>query len=229
MTPASYVAAIRQPLQAQADPAAALRMRAYLLDQFPFLGLAAPLRRQALKTLPSVAWRGDEVLAIAACLWDLPEREYRYVAIDLLKRHLKTLTLADLDALLALALREPWWETVDGLAGVIGKLIARESQNGPPAQLRMDALLGHDSLWLRRIAMLHQLGWRLATDQQRLFAYADQLAPESEFFIRKAIGWALRDYARWQPQAVRDFVAARQGVLSPLSIREACKHLGQPA
>jgi 3-methyladenine DNA glycosylase AlkD len=72
--------------------------------------------------------------------------------------------------------------------------------------------------------MLHQLGWRLETDRDRLFGYATTLAHEKEFFIRKAIGWALRDYARWDGAAVRAFVAAHEGVLSPLSRREALKH-----
>ena len=69
--------------------------------------------------------------------------------------------------------------------------------------------------------MIHQLGWRLETDTERLFGYAEALAPERNFFIRKAVGWALRDYARWNPQAVRNFVAAMDGRLAPLSAREA--------
>ena len=89
----------------------------------------------------------------------------------------------------------------------------------------MDAALRHDCLWVQRIAMIHQLGWRLETDTTRLFGYAETLAPESDFFIRKAIGWALRDYARWNPQAVRDFVAAMGGRLSPLSAREATRRI----
>ena len=95
----------------------------------------------------------------------------------------------------------------------------------PDAQLTMDAALRHDCLWVRRIAVIHQLGWRLETDTERLFGYAETLAPESDFFIRKAIGWALRDYARWNPQAVRDFVAAMGGRLSPLSAREAMRRI----
>ncbi len=89
----------------------------------------------------------------------------------------------------------------------------------------MDAALRHECLWVRRIAMIHQLGWRLETDSARLFGYAETLAPEGGFFIRKAIGWALRDYARWNPQAVRDFVAAMGERLAPLSVREAMRRI----
>ena len=88
----------------------------------------------------------------------------------------------------------------------------------------MDAALSHESLWIRRIAMTHQLGWRLETDTGRLFRYAENLAPEEDFFIRKAIGWALRDYARWNSRAVQKFLAESTQSFSALSVREACKH-----
>jgi 3-methyladenine DNA glycosylase AlkD len=81
---------------------------------------------------------------------------------------------------------------------------------------------------VRRSALLHKLGWRLDTDTTRLFGYALKLADEKEFFIRKAIGWALRDYARWNPQAVTNFLAEHRAVLSGLTLREAAKHLTLP-
>jgi 3-methyladenine DNA glycosylase AlkD len=89
----------------------------------------------------------------------------------------------------------------------------------------MDEALHHPSLWVRRVAMLHQLGWRQHTDSQRLFAHALALGGEKEFFIRKAIGWALRDLARTQPDAVREFLCTQAGNLSALTRREASKHL----
>ena len=92
----------------------------------------------------------------------------------------------------------------------------------------MTELIVDEDFWLRRIALLHQLGWGEATDQKRLFRYCLQQAGEQEFFIRKAIGWALRDYARHAPQAVADFLTHNGAVLSPLSRREAAKHL-EPA
>jgi len=116
--------------------------------------------------------------------------------------------------------RKPWRETVDGVAGVIGKLVRAHR-----TQQIMDAALSDASFWIRRIAMTHQLGWRLETDEARLFGYALQLAPEREFFIRKAIGWALRDHAKWGPQAVSRFVAAHEYAFSTLTVREATKHL----
>ena len=223
--PEQLAAQFQHTLAALADPARAAAMRAYLRDQFPFLGIPTPARRAALKPLLKVDFDQKGLLTVADQLWHLPEREYRYAAIDMLASHVGRLDLSAVAPLLALAQREPWWETVDGLAGVVGDVVGAARRHDPDAQAAMDAALRHDCLWVRRIAMIHQLGWRLDTDTTRLFAYAEALAPESDFFIRKAIGWALRDYARWNPQAVRDFVAAMGGRLSPLSAREAMRRI----
>lgn len=223
--PEQLAAQIQHTLAALAEPARAAAMSAYLRDQFPFLGIPTPARRAALKPLLKVDFDQNRLLTVADQLWRLPEREYCYAAIDLLARHVGRLDSSAVAPLLALAQREPWWETVDGLAGIVGDVVHAARRNDPDAQATMDAALRHDCLWVRRIAMIHQLGWRLDTDTTRLFAYAEKLAPESDFFIRKAIGWALRDYARWNPQAVRDFVAAMGGRLSPLSAREATRRI----
>ena len=223
--PEQLAAQIQQTIAALADPARAGAMRAYLRDQFPFLGIPTPARRAALKPLLKVDFDQKRLLTVADQLWRLPEREYRYAAIDLLARHVGRLDLSAVAPLLALAQREPWWETVDGLAGIVGDVVHAARRNDPDAQAAMDAAPRHDCLWVRRIAMIHQLGWRLDTDTARLFGYAEKLAPEGDFFIRKAIGWALRDYARWNPQAVCDFVAAMGGNLAPLSAREAMRRI----
>lgn len=218
---AAWVQAVVSRLQPLADADRAVAMRAYLLDQFPFLGLPAPVRRAAVKDLLQPAADAATLLARAELLWQRPEREYRYTAIDLLRRHSRRLEVSHLPVLQTLLLREAWWESVDGLAAVIGALLHRQ----PAAQTMMDDWLAHPVFWVRRVAMLHQLGWRQDTDADRLFRYALHLAPEGEFFIRKAIGWALRDYARWQPEAVRAFLREHAASLSPLTRREAGKHL----
>jgi len=108
---------------------------------------------------------------------------------------------------------------------VIGDIVRAARLTDPKAQRIMDSALKHGNLWVRRIAMLHQLGWHDDTDEKRLFAYALRLAHEEDFFIRKAIGWALRDYAHHNPQAVRGFLLQAGETLSPLTRREAGKHL----
>jgi 3-methyladenine DNA glycosylase AlkD len=229
MTPKQFVLAVQRAFTPLADASQAEPMKAYLLDQFEFLGLPAPVRRKAVKDIGKVQWQSaDDLLAAAELLWQKPQREYRYTAVDLLRKHSALLNVNDLPALQALLLRDPWWETVDGLSAVIADVMHAAVQQKPNAAVAMDVWLKHPSHWVRRSAMLHQLGWRLDTDTTRLFGYATQLADEKEFFIRKAIGWALRDYARWNPQAVTDFLVQQRTTLSGLTVREAAKHLTLP-
>ena len=229
MTPKQFVLAVQHALTPLADAVRAEQMKAYLLNQFEFLGLPAPVRRAAVKQIGKVKWQSSaDLLAAAELLWQKPEREYRYTAVDLLRQHTKQLCVNDLPALQALLLREPWWETVDGQSAVIAEVMHVAVQQKPNAARVMDPWLKHPSHWVRRAAMLHQLGWRLDTDSARLFGYAQELAEEKEFFIRKAIGWALRDYARWNPQAVTHFLVEHRTRLSGLTVREAAKHLALP-
>ncbi|BDU56450.1 DNA alkylation repair protein [Limnohabitans sp. TEGF004] len=229
MTPKQFVHTVEHALMPLADEAKAQGMKAYLLNQFEFLGLAAPVRRAAVKEIGKVKWQSSaELLATAELLWQKPEREYRYTAVDLLRQHSAQLNVNDLPALQALLLRDAWWETVDGLSAVIADVMHVAVQQKPSAAVTMDVWLKHPIHWVRRSAMLHQLGRRLDTDTKRLFGYAAQLADEKEFFIRKAIGWALRDYACWNPQAVTDFLLEHRERLSGLTVREAAKHLTLP-
>ncbi|MFB9159631.1 DNA alkylation repair protein [Chromobacterium violaceum] len=214
--------ALRAQLTAAADPARAPAMRAYMRGQFDFLGVAAPARRKA-----AVAWikshdtAGRDVwLTLAERLWQEPEREFQYVALDLLARHAAELPAASLPRLLALVTAKSWWDTVDGLAAwVIGGLVRGRRE----LQTEMDTLAGDGDSWLRRVAILHQLYWKRDTDAGRLFRYCAANAADPEFFIRKAIGWALREYAYTDAEAVRGFVAS--AALSPLSRREALKRI----
>jgi 3-methyladenine DNA glycosylase AlkD len=229
MTPKQFVLAVQRAFTPLADASKAEPMKAYLLDQFEFLGLPAPVRRKAVKDIGKVQWQSaDDLLAAAELLWQKPQREYRYTAVDLLRKHSALLSVNDLPALQHLLLQDPWWETVDGLSAVIADIMHAAVLKQPDAAVVMDVWLKHPSHWVRRSAMLHQLGWRLDTDTTRLFGYAQQLADEKEFFIRKAIGWALRDYARWNPQAVTDFLVPQRTTLSGLTVREAAKHLTLP-
>lgn len=158
-------------------------------------------------------------------MWDLPEREYQYVAVDLLARHVRRLNPTHIQALMVLVRKKSWWDSVDALASVINRIVHASCVADPAVQGQMDAAVASGNLWVRRVAILHQLGWRGRTDTSRLFAYVSACAHEEEFFIRKAIGWALRDYARHAPDEVRAFLHANAKVFSPLSLREAGKHL----
>ncbi len=225
----ALLAQIEAALRPLADAQQAVPMRAYMLNQFAFLGIRATARRQALRGLPKLGgWAAPQLLALADRLWELPEREFQYVAVDLLAKYHRQLGPESLAHLLQLVQRKPWWDTVDALAGVVGDILLRARPGQPDVQCAMDACLSHPNLWVRRIAMLHQLGWKAQTDEVRLLHYALTLAPEPDFFIRKAIGWALRDHARTRPEAVRAFLGRHAQSLSGLTRREAGKHLGMP-
>jgi 3-methyladenine DNA glycosylase AlkD len=222
-----FAKAVVAALAPVVDPASRAGMRAYMKNQFEFLGVKTPVRRAAVAGLIRAQKNATaaHLLRCAHVLWAMPEREYQYVAIDLLTRHADTLTPADLPALFALVRKKSWWDTVDALADVIGRVVRTACTNEPAAQCSMDEALSSDNLWIRRVAIIHQLGWRSQTDARRLFSYATTCAHEKDFFIRKAIGWALRDYAWHAPAEVRAFLHANRSKLSPLTVREAGKHL----
>lgn len=217
---AEAVARLTRAFAAHGDASAALKMAAYMRGQFPFLGISSPVRRalarEAFAGLPPPA---EADLADAMCaLWALPEREYQYTACDLGTRHIRRCGPQFLAVLQALLTAKPWWDTVDALAAnAVGPLVLAHA-----ALARvMDDWAGSDDLWLARSALLHQLRFRRSTDPQRLFRYCLLRAPDKEFFLRKAIGWALREYSKHDGPAVRAFVAAHAGELSALSRREA--------
>jgi len=220
----TFVADVAAALHHAADPSRTPAMQAYMRNQFDFLGIPTPRRRAATASLLRAFQPGTsrELLDAARMLWQQPEREFQYVAVDLLARYRKTLSPADFPALLALVRKKAWWDSVDGLAVVVGSIVRRYPRKAQPI---MDRAVFDRNLWIRRVAMLHQLGWRADTDTKRLYAYAEQLGSEKDFFIQKAIGWALRDYARHDPEAVRAFLRRAGARLYALSVREASRHL----
>ncbi|WP_178379090.1 DNA alkylation repair protein [Streptomyces sp. NBRC 110465] len=207
-----------------ADPVRAEGAAAYMKHVAPFLGIPAPERRALARTVLAGTARPDErdCTAIALRCWRLPEREYHYFAVDYLRRHAGRCSSGFLPVLHHLVTTVPWWDTVDLLAAhVAGPLVAAD----PALAREMDRWIDDPSLWAARTALLHQLRYKEATDADRLFGYCLRRADHPDFFIRKAIGWALREYARTDPAAVREFVDGARSRLSPLSVREALKHL----
>ncbi|CCK31653.1 DNA alkylation repair enzyme [Streptomyces davaonensis JCM 4913] len=210
---------------AAADPERAGSMRAYMKDVAPFLGLTTPLRRALSRTVLEGTPKPDEAdcTAVALRCWRLPEREYQYFAVDYLRRHAGRCSSAFLPVTRHLVSTVPWWDTVDLLAAhVVGALVAAD----PKLTADMDAWSADQDLWIARTALLHQLRYKEHTDAERLFTYCLRQSAHPDFFIRKAIGWALREYAKTDPAAVRDFLARENGRFAPLSVREALKNIG---
>ncbi|MEV6105248.1 DNA alkylation repair protein [Streptomyces sp. NPDC051940] len=207
-----------------ADPAKAAGMEAYLKGVCPFLGIPSPRRRELSRAVLDGTPRPDEADATAIALrcWELPEREYHYFAADYLRRHVKRLSSGFLPTARHLIRTRSWWDTVDALAAhVVGGLVAAD----PKLAAEMDRWIGDPDLWVARTALLHQLRYKEATDADRLFGYCLRQSGHRDFFIRKAIGWCLREYAKTAPDAVAAFVAGHRDELSPLSVREALKNL----
>ncbi|MFJ2093096.1 DNA alkylation repair protein [Streptomyces sp. NPDC087901] len=207
-----------------ADPVRARSAAAYMKHVAPFLGIPTPRRRALSRTVLEGTARPTEkdCAAIALRCWALPEREYHYFAADYLRRHVARCSSGFVPVLRHLVTTVSWWDTVDILAAhVAGPLVAAD----PELRRTMDEWIEDDDLWIVRTALLHQLRFKDATDTRRLFAYSLRRAEHPDFFIRKAIGWCLREYSKTDPQAVRDFVDGARDRLAPLSVREATKHL----
>jgi 3-methyladenine DNA glycosylase AlkD len=219
----TYVDALRALLAAHANPANAGPMRAYMKNQFAFFGIKSPDRVALVRGF--VAAHGlppvEEIEAIARRLWEAPERECQYAALDLVERSLKRLPPEAMVWIEHLIITKSWWDSVDPIAShLVGGLVRRYPD------LR-DRWIGRwrlsDNIWLRRTTLLYQLGFKDGTDAELLFALIRENLDSREFFIQKAIGWALREYSKIAPEAVRQFVA--ETPLAPLSRREALKWL----
>jgi 3-methyladenine DNA glycosylase AlkD len=216
---------LRASLEAVADRDKVESMTRYMRDQFPFLGVTSPVLRQAIKPFLAEAGQadGDELVEIARWCWDQPEREFQYVGTLLLRRHIARLEANHIEDLEYLLVTKSWWDTIDSLAAwSVGPLV----KANPDLLAVMDQWIDDENFWLARTAIIHQLSYKDDTDAERLFRYARVRASDTEFFIRKAIGWALRQYARQEPDQVRGFVEQHRNEFSGLTIREALKHLG---
>jgi 3-methyladenine DNA glycosylase AlkD len=221
MTPIEYVQAARSLYSANANAVQAEPMKAYMKHHFAFLGIPKPLAKQLQRTffqqygLLSI----DQLEPAVRELWLQPEREYQYLALTLIDKSLKRLGREAIDWLEELVVTKSWWDTVDYLAAhPIGFLLRQHKEL---RQERPAAWLLSGNMWLMRTAILFQLYYKADTDMPQLFDAIRTCADSREFFLRKAIGWALREYSKTDPQSVMDFVESER--LSPLSVREALK------
>lgn len=206
------------------DPDRATKMATYMRDLFPFCGVQSKAMIEIQRETIARLGKPDraDVLAFARECWDMPEREYQYGATKLLRRYAKLLESDDLGQIRFFVVTKSWWDTVDELANhVVGTMV----QADPALANSMDAWSTDPNMWVARTAILHQLRYKADTDTDRLFGYCRSQMGHNDFFIRKAIGWSLRQYARTDPDAVRAFVSEHEEELSGLSRREALKHL----
>jgi 3-methyladenine DNA glycosylase AlkD len=220
-----YAHELRASLAMHADPTNAGPMRLYMKDRFAFFGIKSPERTKLVRAF--VAEHGlpatDEIEAVAWWMWEAPERECQYAALDLIERSLKRLPPESIAWFERLIVTNSWWDTVDRIAShLVGGLFRLYPDLRDPW---IDRWRVADHIWLRRTTLLFELGYKSETDAALLFALIEENLTSREFFVQKAIGWALREYSKTAPAAVGAFVAATP--LAPLSRREASKWLNR--
>jgi 3-methyladenine DNA glycosylase AlkD len=220
-----FVKAIQKYFQLHANPELAVGMKAYMLHQFEFLGIKAPLRDQLTNTyLKSNSLENGEALELVVKeLWTLPQREFQYFAIDVFKKH-KSLWTANSIHLIEYCISEKsWWDSVDGIASEwLGTYFIQFPRLVPKIPNKWNK---SDNMWLQRSSILFQKAYKVHTNQELLSKYILHCKDSQEFFIRKAIGWALREYSKTNPVWVSQFVA--KNTLSNLSVREALKRINK--
>ncbi|MFM7015329.1 MAG: DNA alkylation repair protein [Bacteroidota bacterium] len=217
------VAQLLAAFNKSANKAQAIKMEAYMRNQFEFFGLQKEVRAELSKPFIQQLANSSEknMEDIVKFLWSQPQRECHYVAMEyLMKVHRKwnreTLTLFEwmID-------NKSWWDTVDAIASnMVGKLLQRYPDLIWPSIERWDA---HPSFWFHRTTLIFQLKYAANTDKFLLFAQCEKYISSKEFFIQKAVGWSLRQYSKFNPTDVQKFVD--QHTLSTVSLREAKKYL----
>lgn len=218
-----YVASIKMLFEQNANPAQAGPMKKYMRDQFEYLGIKTPqnaaLQKEFFKEhgFPELS----ELDTVLRELWSLPQREFQYVAVGLLSRFDKKIPAHFIKTIEYMLVTKSWWDTVDSVAGGI---VGVHFQRFPEVREKyLPKWRASENFWLRRSAILFQLNYKKETDFELLKEIIQENLGSNEFFINKAIGWSLRQYARIDPKAVRGFVKSTP--LHPLSRREAMKHL----
>lgn len=213
---------IRGIFEDNSDSVQADAMSKYMRGKFRYYGIPTPLRRKLYKSFLKEE-RKKEVVDwdfIDKCYED-DHREFQYCAYDYLLALNSSLTYDDLPKILELIRSKQWWDTIDFLDKAAGNIGLRDSR----ADTVMLEWSQDSDIWVRRAAIGHQLGRKEKTDTQLLEKILVNNFGSDEFFINKAIGWALRDYSKTDPGWIRGFIAEYGAEMDKLSISEASKYI----
>ena len=197
-------------------------MSKYMQDKFRFLGVRGATRTEIYKKYFPDARKTKTIdWDFVENCWNKEEREFQYAVVYYLKAMQKFLKREDISRLKYLIVTKSWWDTVDLLAKVVGSLIIRiKGYDQIMLEWSKDS-----NIWLRRVAILYQLSLKDKVDQQVLDKILVNNLGDSEFFINKAVGWVLRDYSKYNPEWVREFIKKNKENMANLSIREASKYI----
>ena len=204
-----------------ANPGIAAGQKAYMKNHFEFFGVKSPVRKEIQKLFFSKDKLPDKVELenIVRVLWNKPERELQYFAMELFWRYKKHFDNCDIDLMEFMVVNKSWWDSVDMIAG---RLIGEYFKQYPSRRSAyVDKWLYSGNMWLQRSAILFQLNYKDKTDVNLLSHVINSLLGSDEFFINKAIGWALRNYSKTNPEWVKDFSDRTE--LHKLSRREALR------
>ena len=200
----------------------ARQMSKYMLNKFEYIGIKTPERRKIFKNFFK-EYKNEEKIDwefVNKC-WENKYREFQYIAADYLKNMKDKLTRDDIPKLKQLILKKSWWDTIDNLDMTIGALALKDSNvNKILLEWSID-----ENIWLRRIAIDHQLLRKEKTNTELLEKILKNNLGQAEFFVNKAIGWALRDYSKTNPEWVKNFIEKNKEKMAKLSIKEASKYL----
>lgn len=203
-----------------ANECSARKMKSYMRNQFEFFGIQSPLRKELTKRFLNEYGfpREDQIVEVITELWNMKERELQNAALQIMDMRKRKFHMDDIKLIEQTAVEKSWWDTVDHIASNhAGHYFAKF----PEQRYIADEWIRSDNFWLQRMAILFQLKYKQDTDINRLFTYIKMTADSNEFFIQKAIGWSLRQYSKYDPEAVLHFVESNP--LSNLSKREALK------
>lgn len=219
------VSALRKEFTKHADPQISKDAAAYMRNQFEFTGIKTPLRRELAKNLVNQSKDLSESELIDLCkeLWSQREREFHYIACDLLTKNARRLSpnFVKRDAKWFIT-NKSWWDSVDSVRKAIEVVVSENPELEPVT----DQWIKSENIWLVRSALIHQLTLGTKTESKRLFRYCEIQAAEKEFFIAKGLGWALRSYSYTDPKAVMKFVKEHPE-LTPLAKREGLKAINR--
>ncbi len=216
---------VASELSKRGDPEKAGPMAAYLKTDMPFYGVQKKGRVEVLRAIKknlSIDSNDDYRKAVLE-LWAQPHREEKYMAIAIAKEYTHYLDHENIDLYRKLIVEGAWWDFVDDVAIKCVGIVHRDQRDEMAAVI--EAWIEDDDMWLRRTALISPIKHKAETDYATLFDHCLRRAHETEFFIRKAIGWTLREYAKTEPERVRAFLIENREKWSGLTLREAGKHL----
>lgn len=216
-----YFSDLATDFERHSNETVAAGARAYMKNKSDFYGIPSPLRKQIVKEFLSKSGYPayNELKEMVHFAWEQPQREWQYVAMEIVARFVKKADKDLIDLAEWMITHKSWWDSVDYVAPNIAGLLFNRY---PEVRMKyIENWILSENIWLQRSCLIHQLRYNNTADRALLFNLCERLAMHPDFFIRKAIGWSLRQYSKSFPNAVLDFVNNHE--LSNLSRREALK------